>query len=139
LLLFLQKKKILPSLSWQVPMRSYIWRLILLSPLLLLIVLFTLSNTESARIALWPTDLMVEAPLSLLMLLAMGVAFLAGALTTWIVGFRARLRARRAEQANAALRAEVDSLRTRLARAEAPPNTTTILPPATASRALART
>jgi lipopolysaccharide assembly protein A len=117
-------------------MRSLLWRLILLSPLLLLVILFVLSNTENVRVGLWPTDLLVEAPLSLLMLMAMGFAFLVGALTTWIVGLGARMRARRAEQANAALRAELDSLRARLARAEAPPSTTILAP---APRALART
>jgi putative membrane protein len=117
-------------------MRSLLWRLILLSPLLLLVILFTLSNTEPARIALWPTDLMVEAPLSLLMLLAMGFAFLVGALSTWVVGIGARLRARRAEQAKLALRAEVDQLRARLARAEAPP--AGAVQPSTSTRALVR-
>ena len=46
-------------------MRSLFWRLILLAPLFLLFVLFALSNTAPARIGLWPTDLVVEAPLSL--------------------------------------------------------------------------
>ncbi len=117
-------------------MRTLLWRLILLSPLLLLVILFALSNTESVRLGLWPTDLLIEAPLSLLMLMAMAFAFLVGALSTWVVGIGARLRARRAEQAATALRTELETLRARLARAEAPPSAT-VLPPAT--RALART
>jgi lipopolysaccharide assembly protein A len=117
-------------------MRTLFWRLILLSPLLLLVILFALSNTGSVRLGLWPTDLLIEAPLSLLMLMAMGLAFLVGALSTWFVGLGARLRARRAEQAAIALRTELEALRARLARAEATPSAT-VLPPAT--RALART
>ena len=92
-------------------MRSLIFRLILLAPLLLLLVLFALSNTEIVRLGLWPTDLRVEAPLALLMLGAMGVAFLVGALTTWVAGLGARLRARRAEHDATRLRAEIQSLR----------------------------
>ncbi|MCC6717186.1 MAG: LapA family protein [Acetobacteraceae bacterium] len=109
-------------------MRSLLWRLILLSPLLLLVVLFALSNPESVRLGLWPTNLLVQAPLSLLMLAAMGIAFLLGALTTWVVGLGTRLRARRAEAAAAALRTELQALQARLARAEQPPGAT-ILPP----------
>jgi|GEM_PF-859814 len=127
-------------------MRTVLWRLILLSPLLLLVILFALSNTESVRLGLWPTDLLIEAPLSLIMLMAMGFAFLVGALSTWVVGLGARLRARRAEQATTALRTELETLRARLARAEARPSATvlppkvqhtTVLPPT--ARALVRT
>ena len=114
-------------------MRSLFWRLILLSPLLLLVVLFALSNTESVRLGLWPTDLLVEAPLSLLMLAAMAFAFLVGALSTWVVGLGARLRARRAEQAAASLRAELEAAKARLAHAEQIPSST-ILPPAAPER-----
>ena len=110
-------------------MRSLFWRLILLSPFFLLFVLFALSNTEPARIGLWPTDLMVEAPLSLMILGAMGLAFLLGAISTWVVGIGARMRARRFEQEAARLRAELEAAQTRLARASRAPSQT-ILPPA---------
>lgn len=104
-------------------MRPLVWRLILLSPLLLLVVLFTLSNAQPVRLGLWPTDILVEAPLSLLMLAAMGFAFVLGALCTWVVGIGARLRARRAETALVALRAELAAVRP----AAAP--MATVLPP----------
>ena len=67
--------------------------------------------------------LLLLAPLSLLMLGAMGLAFLLGALATWFAGIGARLRARRAERTIAALRAELDAARTRAAPAPA------LLPP----------
>jgi len=110
-------------------MRSFLWRLILISPLLLLLILFALSNTETARLSLWPTNMLIEAPLSLLMLMAMGIAFLLGALCTWVAGLGARLRARRAEQATAALRTELQATQARLARAERPSITLLPAPP----------
>lgn len=118
-------------------MRSIFWRLILLSPLFLVFVLFALSNTAPARIGLWPTDLLVEAPLSLMILVAMGFAFLLGALSTWVVGIGARLRARRFEQEAARLRAELEAAQARLARTSQTPSTT-ILPPASPGRDLVR-
>ena len=114
-------------------MRSLFWRLILLSPLLLLAILFALSNAQPVRLGLWPTDWMMVAPLSLVILGAMGIAFLLGALSTWIVGLSARLRARRAERAAAALRTELDAAQSRLPNSGQPPSGT-ILPPMQASR-----
>ena len=118
-------------------MRSLLWRLILLAPLFLLLVLFALSNTEPARIGLWPTDLAVEAPLSLMILAAMGLAFLLGALSTWVVGIGARMRARRLGQEAARLRAELEAAQARLARASQVP-TGTVLAPSSPSREVAR-
>jgi uncharacterized integral membrane protein len=117
-------------------MRYLSWRLLLASPLILLAVLFALSNTAPARVGLWPTDLAVEAPLSLLVLVAMAIAFLLGALATWFVGVGARLRARRAEQSVAALRAEIQALTARLQHDREPAGrgAVTILPPATKPR-----
>jgi putative membrane protein len=117
-------------------MRSLLWRLILLSPLFLLLVLFALSNTAPARIGLWPTDLVVEAPLSLMILGAMGLAFLLGALSTWVVGIGARMRARRLGQEAARLRAELEAAQARLARASQAPAGTVLAP--SASREVAR-
>ena len=112
-------------------MRSLFLRLLLLSPLLLLLVLFALSNTETARLGLWPTDLRVEAPLSLLVLVAMGLAFLLGALATWAAGIGARLRARRAAHEAAGLRTELAAAQGRIAGLERSAAAVTILPPAT--------
>ena len=109
-------------------MRSLFWRLILLSPLLLLVILFALSNTEMVSLTLWPTDLLVAAPLSLVILCAMGLAFLLGALTTWVAGLGSRLRARRAGQEAAALRTELAATQARMANAGQLPSAT-LLPP----------
>ena len=53
--------------------------LILSLPVLLVIVLFALSNQQSVRIVLWPTDFALQAPLSLAVLGLALVFFLGGA------------------------------------------------------------
>lgn len=86
-------------------------RLILMAPLLLLLVVFALSNTVVVPIGLWPTGISVATPLSVAILIAMALAFLAGALLVWFGSFAHRLRARRAEARVSTLEAELDRLR----------------------------
>ena len=93
-------------------------RLILALPLLLLLVLFALSNRQNVDLGLWPTNFALQAPLSLTILLAMGLAFLLGGLLVWLGSFGLRRRARRAEAALHLLESEVEQLR---ARSPAPP------------------
>ncbi|MBV9734947.1 MAG: DUF1049 domain-containing protein [Acidisphaera sp.] len=99
-------------------------RLLLAVPLLVLLVLFALSNTAPVRIGLWPTDLGLVAPLSVAILMAVAAGLLAGALLTWFGALAQRRRARRAEARVRALDAEIEGLRARLQ----PPPT---LPPPT--------
>jgi putative membrane protein len=86
-------------------------RAILIIPVLLVLVLFALSNTQSVRLGFWPTDLTVYAPLSLAVLSMAALCFLFGAAIAWMAGLRYRSRARRAERSVAALEAEIASLR----------------------------
>ena len=86
-------------------------RLILLSPLLLLLVLFAVSNTTAVPIGLWPTGITIEAPLAVAILVGMAVAFLLGAAIVWFGSLSHRRRARRAEAQVAALQAELATLR----------------------------
>lgn len=74
-------------------------RLVIAAPLLLLIVLFALSNTAPVVLGLWPTDLRLRLPLWLAVLGGMALAFLAGGLLVWSDVLRQRYRARRAEAA----------------------------------------
>ena len=99
-------------------------RFLLLLPFLLLVVLFVVSNTAPVALRLWPTAWSLEAPLALAMLGAMAIAFLLGALFTWLPALGARRRARRAEARVAALVQEIAALKTRLG------DRTTLLPPA---------
>lgn len=98
-------------------------RLLIAVPLLVLLVLFALSNTRPVAIALWPTDFAAEVPLSLAVLVAMGVAFLVGGLLVWFSVLAQRGRARRAEAQVRLLDEQVAELKARLARADlnAPP------------------
>ncbi len=101
-------------------------RALIFAPLLFLLVLFALSNPTPVHIGLWPTDLTVDMPLSITILLAMAVAFLLGALMLWLSSVSARLRARRAEHAVKMLEAQVAELKARLA---VPASSVTALPP----------
>lgn len=89
-------------------------RALLFAPLLFLLVLFALSNPQAVHLGLWPTDLVVDMPLSITVLLAMALAFVLGALLLWLSAIAARLRARRAEHSVRMLEAQVAELKARL-------------------------
>ena len=61
-------------------------------PVLVLLVLFALSNKQVVTMGLWPTDITVDAPLSVAVLVASAVFFVAGALMTWGASLAARTR-----------------------------------------------
>ncbi len=98
-------------------------RFLLLLPLLLLVVLFVVSNTAAVELRLWPTGWSLRAPLALCMLGGMAITFLLGALFTWFPALGARRRARRAEARVVALVQEVAALKARLGDGQ------TLLPP----------
>jgi putative membrane protein len=101
-------------------------RILVAAPFLLLLVLFTLSNTQRVDFQFWPTDYsLANVPLSLAMLVAMGVAFIAGALLLWMSVLAARRRARRAEYQAQLLEAQVKELKAKLA----PPPTRVVATP----------
>ena len=95
-------------------------RILIAVPLLLIVVLFALSNRAPVAFGLWPTDIVVTLPLSLAVLGAMAVAFLAGALVLWLSVLAARRRARRAEHMARLLEAQVAELKARLAPPQQP-------------------
>ncbi len=90
-------------------------RVLIFAPLLFLLVLFALSNPQTVHIGLWPTDFVVDLPLSIAVLLAMALALLMGAALIWVSALGARLRARRAEAQVRRLEAQVAELKARLA------------------------
>jgi lipopolysaccharide assembly protein A len=89
-------------------------RLLIGLPLLLLLVLFALSNTVPVRLGLWPSDYTLQLPLSLTILGGMAIAFLAGGTIVWLSELGQRRRARHAEQTVRLLEAQVQDLKTRL-------------------------
>jgi uncharacterized integral membrane protein len=86
-------------------------RLVIGLPLLLLLVLFALSNTAPVRLGLWPTGYALQVPLSLAVLGGMALAFLAGALLVWVSERAVHRRARHAEQMVRLLEAQVEELK----------------------------
>jgi uncharacterized integral membrane protein len=96
-------------------------RLVIVIPLLLLLVLFALSNTATLRLGLWPTDYSIEWPASAVILVAMAVAFLSGAFLVWVSELSQRRRARHAEHVVKLLEEQVKGLKAQLAPPGAPP------------------
>jgi uncharacterized integral membrane protein len=89
-------------------------RLLIPVPLLLLLVLFALSNREPVGLALWPSDYTLQLPLSLMVLGAMAIAFFVGGALVWLSKLAQVRRARRAEQAVQLLESQVQELKARL-------------------------
>ncbi len=87
--------------------------LIFTLPFLLLLVVFALSNEGTVQLGLWPTDLSVDAPLSLAVLGAAALFFILGAVVVWIGSLGQRRRARRAESRVRMLEQELEGLRPR--------------------------
>jgi lipopolysaccharide assembly protein A len=105
-------------------------RFLIAIPLLLVVVLFALSNTQTVHLGLWPlpADFAVDAPLSIIVLAGMAIAFMLGALELWFTAVGARRRARRAEHQVKLLEAQVQELKARNAAPVAPAAPTSSLP-----------
>ena len=87
-------------------------RLLISIPLLIVLMLFALSNKEDVALAFWPTDFKFIVPLSLAVLVPVAVAFLLGLFFASLGTVGARARARRAELRAQVLEDQVRSLRT---------------------------
>ena len=61
----------------------------------LLVILFAVSNREAAAVALWPFPYQLSLPLYAVILLAVVVGFIAGAIAAWLVGGAKRRELRR--------------------------------------------
>ncbi len=96
-------------------------RIIIGLPVLLLLVLFALSNPEPVRLGIWPTDFTLQTPLSVAVLVGAAVAFLLGGLIVWMSSFTQWRRARRAEEHARVLEERLSALQANAARPLAPP------------------
>ncbi len=85
--------------------------LIFVAPFLLILVVFALSNMAPVSLAFWPTDLQLQVPLSVAVLVVSAVFFILGAIVTWLASLTQRRRARRAEKRVRTLEGEVETLR----------------------------
>lgn len=89
--------------------------LIITLPLLLLLVLFAVSNTGPVDLRLWPFDFAWQVPLAGAVLGAALLAFLLGALVAWGSGLRYRAQARKMRNAARLLEAELAEMRAKQA------------------------
>ena len=80
-------------------------------PLLLALILFTLSNRDAVRIGLFPTDFSLEVPLAVALLIAMGLGFFMGGLLVWFATLRHRREARHAQETVRVLEARRQELK----------------------------
>lgn len=74
-------------------------RVLLGALVVLLVIIFALSNRQPVQLGFWPTGLTWEVPLSLAVLTVAALFFLGGALLGWSGTLAQRRRARRAEAA----------------------------------------
>ena len=79
--------------------------------LLVLAIVFALSNRQSATVGLWPLGAEVSAPLSLLTLGSLFSGLLLGAVVGWASMLPHRLEARRLRQEMESLHRKLDALR----------------------------
>jgi len=91
-------------------------RWLLIAPLLIVLILFALSNQQPVAVSLWPFDLTWQAPLATVVLLFAAFAFLLGAFVSWAAGGPARRRARTRIREGEAAQAELNQLRAREAK-----------------------
>jgi uncharacterized integral membrane protein len=88
-------------------------RWVLFLPLLLLISLFILSNTQEVEVRLWPFDLLWVVRLASFVLAVATGAFLLGAGIAWAAALPARRRLARMHQAARLLEAELAAYKER--------------------------
>jgi lipopolysaccharide assembly protein A len=77
------------------------------APLALVLVVFAVANRETISLTLWPAPVSLNAPIYLVVLLALLVGFLIGELVAWINSHRARRETRALSRRVAALEREL--------------------------------
>jgi uncharacterized integral membrane protein len=96
-------------------------RLVIAMAVLLVLMIFVLSNREPVTIGFWPTEMRWDTPLSLALLIVAVVALVAGGAIVWISEFGRCRRVRQAEAAVRLLEEQVRELKARLQQSEMPP------------------
>ena len=89
-------------------------------PAALIAVVFAVSNREHTSVTFWPLPVQLDAPLYLVVLLAVLVGFLIGELVAWINGGRARRLARERARRIEALERELAATQAQLPPAQRP-------------------
>ncbi len=99
-------------------MRPVHW--IVTAPAALAAALFAVSNREHVSVALWPLPDALDAPLYLVVLLALVLGFLFGELVAWLTAGRTRRLARERMRRIAALERELAATQANLAQPPQP-------------------
>jgi putative membrane protein len=97
-------------------MRLIYW--LIAGPLIILAVLFALSNRDLVDLEIWPLPFSLPAPVYLVALGGLAVGFFAGGIVAWFGAGRTRARARAAERALRARDVELEDLRRKVKEAE---------------------
>ncbi len=97
-------------------MRLFYW--LIAGPLLVVAVLFALSNRQAVDLSIWPLPFEVPVPVFVVALGGLAAGFFAGGVVAWFGAGRTRARARGAERALRNREVEIEDLRRRLKRAE---------------------
>jgi uncharacterized integral membrane protein len=87
-------------------------------PLAVIIVLFAVSNRDGVIVTFWPIPLAIEAPLYLIVLLALFAGFLGGELVAWINGRHHRRHSRRRARRIEELERELGATQAKLPKSE---------------------
>jgi uncharacterized integral membrane protein len=100
---------------------KFLWWIVL-AVVVLVLILFAVSNRESVSVGLWPLPDFVEMPLYLLVLGTLIIGFFFGQLVAWVGGWRWRREARRSRERIALLERELDAERARPVVSQLPAN-----------------
>ena len=92
---------------------------IVMAPITLLVIVFTIENLQDVDIGLWPLEEKRAVPLYLIVLLCILLGFIAGGVVAWISGGRRRRRARELADRHALLLRQIEELRRDQAAAQA--------------------
>ena len=92
-----------------------------------LVSVFAASNRATVILALWPLPFVAQAPLYLVVLVALAFGCAIGAVAAWIKGHRRRRQLRQCRRQNEALARELAAARTQLAN-PTEPSRTALLP-----------
>jgi uncharacterized integral membrane protein len=89
------------------------------APVAVAVVVFAVSNRDAVSVTFWPLPVLIQAPLYLVVLLALVAGFLVGELIAWINAGRARRLARERARRIEALERELAATQAQLASAPA--------------------
>ena len=89
-------------------------RTLIALPVLIILILFALSNPQPVTLTFWPTDFKLVTPVSAAVLVAAAAAFLLGSFFVWVPSLGARRRARAFERKSRRLEDQVNSLQKKI-------------------------